>query len=429
MLREKLTQLRKQAQALRCTKAEVRSEMLLLLGDAIHSYRELLLSENQKDCAENSDTLESASRQRLVLTDEKVNTLGSMLRELAHKPDPLGTVLSRTQLDEGLVLEKVVIPLGVFAVIFESRPDIFFQILGLALRTGNGVVLKGGREASRTNAAMMQIAANVLAKASLPSDWFLLIEGREAVKDILQYDDLIDLVIPRGSNELVSSIKAQTKIPVLGHASGVCHLYIHSAADQQRALRIVIDAKTQYPAACNSVETILVDSQIVSSFLPQLNKALSEAGVSVRGCTRTCDFLGLSDQVREDEWSTEYGCLTLAIKIVDGLQQAIQHISQYGSQHTDGIVSEDSLACEEFIDRVDSAGVYANCSTRFADGYRYGFGAEIGIGTGKLHARGPVGMEGLLSYKYALRGVGHLVADYSGANAKPFLFKRLPADS
>jgi glutamate-5-semialdehyde dehydrogenase len=429
MLREKLTQLRKQAQLLRCTNAEVRSEMLLLLGDAVQSHREFLLSENQRDYAENSDTLDSASRQRLVLTDEKINALSCMLRELAHKPDPLGVVLSRTQLDQGLVLDKVAIPLGVFSVIFESRPDIFFQILGLALRTGNGVVLKGGREASRTNAAMMQIALDALAKASLPSEWFLLIEGREAIRDILQYDDLIDLVIPRGSNELVSSIKAQTKIPVLGHASGVCHLYIHSAADQQRALKIVIDAKTQYPAACNSVETVLVDSQTISSFLPQLNKALSEAGVTVRGCARTCSFLGLSDQVREDEWSREYGCLTLAIKIVDGLQQAIQHISEYGSQHTDGIVSENQLACEEFIDRVDSAGVYANCSTRFADGYRYGFGAEIGIGTGKLHARGPVGMEGLLSYKYVLRGAGHQVSDYSGSKAKPFLFKRLPTHS
>jgi glutamate-5-semialdehyde dehydrogenase len=348
-----------------------------------------------------------------------------MVRNLAHKCDPLDEVLTRTQLDDGLVLDKCVVPLGVFAVVFESRPDIFFQILGLALRTGNGVVLKAGREVRCSTTAMFMLAKKSFDALGFPSDWFLLVEGRQAVEELLRHDDVIDLVIPRGSNKLVQTVKSMTKIPVLGHAAGVCHLYVHSAARVETALRIIIDSKTQYPAACNAVETILVDSEISAGFLPLLKEELEKVGVVLRGCPLTCELIGLSDQVEDAEWSTEYGDLTLAVKIVPGFSQAVAHIQEYGSHHTDGILSQDDKVCEDFLRIVDSAGVYSNCSTRFADGYRYGFGAEIGIGTGKLHARGPVGMDGLLSYKYVLRGNGHIVSEYVGDSPRAFQWKTL----
>ncbi|NDF16301.1 glutamate-5-semialdehyde dehydrogenase, partial [bacterium] len=332
----------------------------------------------------------------------------------------------RTELDEGLVLDKVSVPLGVFCVIFESRPDVLYQVLGLALRTGNGVVVKGGREATRSNRAMCAVAQEALRQAGLPHDWFLLIEGRDSVEELLRYDDLIDLVIPRGSNDFVRYIQERSRIPVLGHASGVCHLYVHPSAELTQAIEVIVDAKTQYPAACNAVETVLVDSRIAHAFLPLLHNALRKAGVRCRGCRESCAILGLSDTTQDSEWSREYGDLTIAIKLVPSLEEAILHINRFGSHHTDGILAQDQNACERFASAVDSASVFANCSTRFADGYRFGLGAEIGIGTGKIHARGPVGMEGLLTYKYVLRGDGHIVATYSGESARKILSRPIP---
>jgi glutamate-5-semialdehyde dehydrogenase len=400
--------------------------MLDALSEAIIEHIPLFLAENLKDCAEHASTLEPALAQRLALNEEKLRTLAHGLHELARLEDPLGALLARTQLDDGLVLDKVSVPLGVVSVIFESRPDVLYQVLGLALRTGNGVALKGGREATFTNRAMVRVAQETLEKGGFPHRWFCLLEGRQAVEELLKHDDLVDLVIPRGSNEFVRHIQATSRIPVLGHASGVCHLYVHPSANADTALKVIIDAKTQYPAACNAAETILVDRQIAAAFLPLLRDALARSGVRVRACPESSLLLNTDDIVRDDEWSTEYGTLTVAIKVVPGLSEAIQHINRYGSRHTDGILALDQEACEIFTRSVDSASVFANCSTRFADGYRFGFGAEIGIGTGKLHARGPVGMEGLLTYKYILRGDGHIVASYSGAQARPFTFVRMP---
>jgi glutamate-5-semialdehyde dehydrogenase len=400
--------------------------MLGILADAIEAHIPTLLEENAKDCTEHAPSLEPAMAQRLQLSAEKLATLVSGLRGLEHTEDPLGKLLARTELDEGLTLDKISVPLGVVCVIFESRPDVFYQVLGLALRTGNGVVLKGGREATLTNRAMLQVAREALIHHELPADWFTLIEGRDSVEEVLKHDDLVDLVIPRGSNDFVRHIQATSRIPVLGHASGVCHLYVHPTADFEKALRILVDAKTQYPAACNSVETILVDAEIASTFLPQLNEELTRAEVAVRGCKDSGKLLGITNTVHDDEWSTEYGALTVRIKIVADINAAIVHINRYGSHHTDGILATDPAACEIFATAVDSASVFTNCSTRFADGYRFGFGAEIGIGTGKIHARGPVGMEGLLTYKYILRGDGQIVATYSGANARKFSFRHLP---
>ncbi len=426
MLRDELQTLKEGAHRLRTSGAEIRSRMLTVLANAIEANTPLLLAENARDCQEHIASLEPALAQRLELSAEKIGVVVAGIRELAHLADPLGAVLSRTQLDDGLLLEKVSVPLGVVAVIFESRPDVFFQVLGLALRSGNGVVLKGGREATHSNRAMLRIAREAFVGEDLPAEWFTLIEGREAVNELLQFDDLIDLVIPRGSNDFVRFIQQNSRIPVLGHASGVCHLYVHPSADLERSLEVILDAKTQYPAACNAVETVLVDEAIAATFVPSLAAALQQAGVYVRGCSRCAEILGVVDRVPDDQWGTEYGSLVIALKVVPSIDAAIAHINRYGSHHTDGILAEERSACELFLEAVDSASVFANCSTRFADGYRYGLGAEIGIGTGKLHARGPVGMEGLLTYKYVLCGNGHVVRTYSGKDARAFEFKRLP---
>ena len=425
MLRESLQILKDGSHELRLLPGDTRSRMLRVLADSISANIPRLLDENAKDFDEHATTLSPTLAQRLKLTNDKAQTLVAGLRALEAVEDPLGAILSRTQLDESLVLDKVTIPLGVVCVIFESRPDVFYQVLGLALRTGNGVVLKGGREATRSNRAMFQVAREALAREGLPYEWFSLIEGRESVEELLQHDDLVDLVIPRGSNEFVRHIQGTSRIPVLGHASGVCHLYVHPSADIAEALDVIVDAKTQYPAACNAVETILVDATIAASCIPPLRDRLAKEGVTIRGCEETSRILDTSDFVQESEWSTEYGSLTVAIKIVGSVDEAIHHINRFGSHHTDGILAKDTEVCERFISAVDSASVFTNCSTRFADGYRFGFGAEIGIGTGKIHARGPVGIEGLLTYKYILRGDGQIVATYSGEHAKAFTFKSL----
>ena len=425
MLRESLQILKDGSHELRLLPGNTRSRMLQVLADTISANIPRLLDENAKDFDEHATTLSPTLAQRLKLTNDKAQTLVAGMRALEAVEDPLGAILSRTQLDERLVLDKVTIPLGVVCVIYESRPDVFFQVLGLALRTGNGVVLKGGREATRSNRAMFQVAREALKREGLPYEWFSLIEGRESVEELLQHDDLVDLVIPRGSNEFVRHIQATSRIPVLGHASGVCHLYVHPSADIAQALDVIVDAKTQYAAACNAVETILVDATIAASCIPPLRDRLAKEGVAIRGCEETCRMLGTSDVVQESEWSTEYGSLTVAIKIVGSVDEAIRHINRFGSHHTDGILAQDTEVCERFISAVDSASVFTNCSTRFADGYRFGFGAEIGIGTGKIHARGPVGIEGLLTYKYILRGDGQIVATYSGEHAKAFTFKSL----
>jgi len=425
MLRESLLHLHEGSHALRLLPGETRSRMLHVLADAITANTPHLLDENARDYEEHASTLSPALAQRLKLTHEKLQTLVAGLRELEITEDPIGSILARTELDDRLVLDKISVPLGVVCVIFESRPDVLHQVLGLALRSGNGVVLKGGREATHSNRAMVRIAQEALRHEGLPCEWFSLIEGRESVEELLHYDDLVDLVIPRGSNEFVRHIQETSRIPVLGHASGVCHLYVHPSADLAQALEVIVDAKTHYPAACNAVETVLVDSTIALTFLPVLFDTLSKVNVRVRGCATTASIINLSDLVSDEEWSTEYSALTLAVRVVDSLDEAVRHINRFGSHHTDGILARDKGACERFASAVDSASVFTNCSTRFADGYRFGLGAEIGIGTGKIHARGPVGMEGLLTYKYILRGDGQIVATYSGEHAKSFSFKKI----
>jgi glutamate-5-semialdehyde dehydrogenase len=342
---------------------------------------------------------------RLIFNDAKLRDVISGIEQIAKMDDPVGRVIAETELDEGLILKKVQAPIGVLAMIYESRPDAGPQIASLAIRSGNAVLLKGGREAANTNAAIGETIRQVLTKYDV-EDAVQLISTREEIGELLKMDDLINLVIPRGSNEMVRSIQQSTKIPVLGHADGVCHVYIDEFADPEKASRIAVDSKAQYPAVCNAAETLLVHSRFAGR--DKVLQALRDAGVDLR----------------DSGFGAEYLDLIMNVKVVDSLDEAIQHIHKYGSGHTDAIVTEDGKNAQRFLNEVDSAGVYWNASTRFADGFRYGFGAEVGVSTNKTHARGPVGVDGLMIYKYQLVGNGHVVAAYSGENAKPFLHRK-----
>jgi len=372
----------------------------------------------------------AATFERLRLTEKKIAEMVRSMHAVAELPDPIGRVLQRTELDTNLVLEKVTCPLGVLAIIFEARPDAVTQISTLGLKSANAVILKPGREVERTAHALVEIIRRTLLQSGLPEDSVTLVTGRESVHELLAMPDLVDMVIPRGSKQLVEFVQANTRIPVLGHAEGVCHIYVDAAADLDMALAIIDDAKTDYPAACNAAETALVHRQIAGTFLPRLAQRLGSQQVSLRGCEATRAILAdqAVEAVVDGEWHTEYLDLVLAVRVVDSIDHAIEHIHTCGSAHTETIVTQDSIAAERFLSGVDAAGVFHNASTRFADGYRYGFGAEVGISTSKLHARGPVGLEGLTTYKYILRGAGQLARSYQGPNANSFTHKSLPID-
>ena len=334
-------------------------------------------------------------------------------------------MLEKTELDKGLILEKVSAPIGVIAVIFESRPDALLQISTLCIKSGNAVILKGGSEAERTNKILADTITAAIEKVDAGfKDAVQLLFTREQVRKLLQLDYLVDLVIPRGSNELVTSIQASTKIPVMGHAAGICHTYVHSDADIDMAVRLCHDAKCQYPAVCNAMETLLVHKDIAADFLPKMAKSFQEVQVELRGDDRTRKHID-AKRATEEDWDTEYNDLIISIKVVSSLDEAVEHINEHGSHHTDAIVTNSAAIAEDFMGRVDSASVMWNASTRFADGYRYGLGAEVGISTNKTHARGPVGLEGLLIYKYRLKGSGHIVADYVGKGANKFTHRRM----
>ena len=365
---------------------------------------------------------------RLRLDPGKLAGMAEGVRAVARLDDPSGRVLSRTLLDDGLVLEKVSRPLGLLAVIFESRPDAVTQISALALKSGNAVILKGGREAERTTAAVVAAIGRGLAEVpEIPPGCVANVSTRSAMSEVLALDGVVDLVIPRGSNQLVREIQQGTRIPVLGHADGVCHVYLDASADPTMAVRIVLDAKLQYVSACNAAETLLVHEEAVPSVLRPVLEALLARGVEVRACGETrswCPDLPLAEATAAD-WGTEYLAPVIAVKVVGSLDEAVDHIEAHGSGHTEAIVTQDAAEAERFMDSVDAAGVFHNASTRFADGYRFGLGAEVGISTSKLHARGPVGLEGLVTYTWKLRGSGQVVADYSGPKGKAFRHEKL----
>ncbi len=328
-----------------------------------------------------------------------------------------------TQLDEGLELYKVSCPIGVIGIIFESRPDALLQIATLCLKSGNAVLMKGGSEAKETNRILAGIIEEASVRAGIPRGWIQLMETREDVGAMLKLDEYIDLIIPRGSNAFVQYIIQNSNIPVMGHADGICHCYVDAKADLDKAVAVVNDSKTQYVSVCNATETLLVHEQVAADYLPRLKAVLDESHVTIYGCEKTAAIIPCETATEED-YKTEYLDYKLTIRIVDSLQAAIDHINRYGSGHTDAIITEDKAAADIFMTLVDSGNVFLNCSTRFADGFKYGFGAEVGISTNKIHARGPVGLDGLLIYKYKLIGNGHIVKDYA-AGTKKFTHKAI----
>jgi len=406
------------------TGAGARNKAILAAAQIIAAKAGEILDANAQDCAE-AKNLPVSTFQRLKLSEAKVKEIVRGLEAVAALPDPLGRTRLHRLLDEGLELTQITCPLGVLAVIFESRPDAATQIGSLAIKSGNAVLLKGGREAQRTNRILVEALRAGLAEAGLPMDTVQILEGREDVDALLALDELVDLVIPRGSSSLVRYIQSHTKIPVMGHAEGICHVYVDAAANEARAVSIVHDSKLQYPAVCNAAETLLIHADAAQRLLPLIAEDLRHAGTELRGCPRTLALVPDMKPATGEDWDTEYGDTILSVKIVDSLDEAIAHIHAHGSGHTETIVTEDTANAERFLAEVDAAGVFHNASTRFADGYRYGFGSEVGISTGRLHARGPVGLDGLLSTKFLLRGQGHIVADYAGENAKPYLHRDL----
>ena len=399
---------RRAAWTLAASSLDARNAALLAMAEALDQRKDAIFAANEADRADaQRDGLAAPLLKRLTFGEEKLAAVTEGLRALASLPDPIGQATLARELTEGLRLDRVTCPIG---VIFESRPDALVQIASLALKSGNAVLLKGGREAMRTNAALCEALREAAASAGLPADFAQLLESREDVAAMLKEDALIDLIIPRGSNEFVRYIMDNSRIPVLGHADGVCHVYVDRAANVEMAVKIAVDSKAQNVAVCNAAETLLVHRGIAEAFLPPLCAAMREAGVSLRGDEAARAVVPM-DAATEADWRAEYLDYVLSIRVVDDLGAAIEHINRYGSHHTDCIVTADGEAAEAFMTRVDSAGVYHNVSTRFADGFVYGFGAEVGIATGKLHARGPMGLEGLTTYKYRLTGDGHLMAE------------------
>ena len=424
-LLQRAAAVRRSAMALGQLSDEARRGALLTMADALDAAQSEIVAANQADLeAAAAEGLADALVARLKLDAGKLQGAIEGVRQVAQLADPIGVRQLHTELDSGLVLERLSVPLGVLGGIFEARPDAVMQIAALAIRSGNGALLKGGREASRSCAAIMAALKAGLAASAVDPAALELLTSRAESLGLLKLDGLVDLIIPRGSNALVRFIQDNTRIPVLGHADGICHLYVDAAADLELALRVAIDSKTQYPAACNAIETLLVHQGVAGALLPAAIKAFGAAGVELRG-DGAAMALGVSHAASDADWSCEYSDLILAVKVVADLDEALEHIRRYGSRHTDAICTSDQATADRFLAAVDSAGVYLNCSTRFADGFRYGFGAEVGISTQTLPPRGPVGLEGLVTYRYRLRGEGHIAADYA-SGLRQFTHRALP---
>lgn len=381
---------------------EIKNSALNKIADFFETCKNEIFEANKKDLEEaeklvKDGEITKSTFNRLKLDENKMRDMIQGVRDIANLEDPIGKTLLQRELDEDLTLYKISCPIGVLGIIFEARPDVISQISSLAIKSSNAVILKGGKESKHTNEKIMEVINSALSEvAEFPKNVVQQVFTREDVAEMLKCDNYINLIIPRGGNNLVRFIKENTKIPVLGHASGICHIFIDASADIDMASRVVIDAKTQYPSACNAVETLLIHKDF-----PKANDLLA-----------SLQLAEIKLVVNPDDWSTEYGDKILSYKFVDSVDEAIEHINTYGSGHTDSIITKNVENAEKFMNNVDSAGVYMNASTRFADGFRYGFGAEVGISTNKTHARGPVGLEGLTIYKYKLIGNGNIVDDY-----------------
>lgn len=409
---------------LSAAKTENKNLALQLIAKGIADNKDIIFEKNHEDIERSkNENLPAPLLKRLKFDEKKLAEAVNGINSLVNIEDPAGKTLMATELDEGLELYKVSCPIGVIGIIFESRPDALVQISALCLKSGNAVLLKGGREAIQTNRILTKIIQQASEEAGIDKGWIHLLETRDDVKEMLKLDEYIDLIIPRGSNEFVRYIMENSRIPVLGHSDGICHCYVDEEADIKMAVDIVLDSKTQYVAVCNATETLLVHKSIANDFLPELKKKMDEFSVELIGCEKTCGIIP-ARLATEQDWRTEYLDYILSVKVVESSVEAIEHINAYGSGHTDSIITNNRETAEEFMKAVDSGNVFWNCSTRFSDGFRYGFGAEVGISTNKIHARGPVGLEGLLIYKYKLIGNGHIVADYA-ENRRSFTHKKL----
>ena len=410
---------------------EIKNNALLSIAEHIKNNVDIILQENKKDLAAADILLQDGSLSkplydRLKLDEEKINIIIKGIEDVVKLEDPVNKTLWGMELDKDLELYRVSCPIGVIGVIFESRPDVVPQIASLSIKSANSVILKGGIEALNSNLIFVKLINEALLTIpEFPENAINLIKTREAVKELLKMDKYIDLLIPRGSNSLVKYIQENTKIPVLGHTEGICHIYVDAEADCDKAIKVSIDSKIQYPAACNAVETLLVHKDIAEKLLHELISEFKKNEVLVKGDELTRKIISDIKIATKEDWKTEYSDKIISIKVVDNINDAINHINLYGSGHTDCIITENTENRDLFMNLVDSAGVYCNVSTRFADGFRYGLGAEVGISTNKTHARGPVGLEGLTIYKYKLYGNGQIVAEYSGKNPKKYIHKRI----
>ncbi len=390
---------------------EKRNQVLLRMADLLILNAQEIFTSNEEDLrVAKEEGLSAPLLHRLKFGQQKLDQVCSGLKALAALPDPIGKTTYAMEITKDLCLYRVVCPIGVIGVIFESRPDALVQIASLCIKSGNAVLLKGGREALRTNQSLTALIRQALTESRLPDDCAQLLETREDVAAMLKEDELIDLIIPRGSNAFVRYIMDNSRIPVLGHADGVCHVYIDQSADPEMAVRIAVDSKTQNVSVCNAAETLLVHKEAAPAVLPLIASGLREKGVEIRGDKETAAYIDCVP-ASEDDWTKEYLDCIISVRIVSSLREAIDHINHFGSHHTDCIVTSDAESAAEFMNKVDSSGVYWNASTRFADGFVYGFGAEVGIATGKIHARGPMGLEGLTTYKYKLIGSGHTMTE------------------
>lgn len=409
---------------------DIKNKALLKIADKLEQNKNIIFEANKKDLEyakklldENKISLSMFNR--LKLDENKMIDIISGIKDVVKLEDPINKVLLETELDDNLLLKKISCPIGLIAVIFEARPDVISQISSLCIKSSNAVILKGGAEGENTNKAIFNIINETLESIEeFPKNSVNLVFTRDDIKELLSMDKYVDLIIPRGGNSLVQYIKSNTNIPVLGHADGICHLYIDESANQEKALKICLDSKSQYPSACNAVETILINKNIANEYLPKLYNLFKENNIKMNGCEEIRKILNQSDIGEVKEWHLEYGDKEVSLKIVENTEEAYNHINKYGSHHTDSIVSENKDNIEKFMTYVDSANVYANTSTRFSDGFRYGFGAEVGISTNKTHARGPVGLEGLTIYKYKLFGSYQIVNDYVTHKAS-FKHKRI----
>lgn len=423
-IKEKAANMKLVSPKMAASSIEARNKALSQIIEQLLANEEKIFSANEKDLAEaEKNQIPAAVVKRLKFTKEKMKSAVDGIKELISLEDPVGKVQLKRELDENLVLVRESCPIGVIGVIFEARPDALIQIASLCVKSANCAILKGGSETKHTNKVLFDLIHDAAISAGLPEGCLYQAELRDEISALLDCHESVDLLIPRGSNSFVQYIMDHTKIPVMGHADGICHIYVDEYFDIKKAIPIIIDAKTQYTAACNAVETLLIHKNAVKQLMPDLMQAFQEAKITLRATQDIADQYQ-TELATEEDFSTEYLDLLLSAKTVENIDEAIQHINKYGSHHTDCIITEDSQNAEYFMRMVDSAGVYQNCSTRFADGFKYGFGAEVGISTGKIHARGPVGLEGLVTYKYKLYGAGQTVDEYA-TGKKSFHFKNL----